>query len=456
MSKRFVSILLFAVVVLSAAGGVLAQDSAIELTISGVQGNDTVQWLNEMVIPAFEQKMADEGKNVTVATVVPFSGSGEDVRQQYALDLGVGQGSDILSFDGFWIPEFADGGLIKPLTEVVGSGVLDWEGWSVIPEGLQQILGYNGELYGIPYGTDAREIWYRTDLFEQAGLPADWQPTSWAEWLDAARAIKAALPDVTPIQLNAGTAMGEATTMQGYYPALLGAGSHVYDFENNKWIVSSPSILEALNLYKTIYIDEGLGDARYQLTQNGRDQSFEDFSQGKIAMLVEGDYLWRGPLAPATGDFGIENRNDVVSFAKFPAVDPGMGYNGQDFVTISGGTGYILNPNTAHPQEAWELLSFMFSKDMVDELQSITPRIRARTDVEVTGDEVMSRIASEVLPFTTVRPPLAAYNQVSQEAQLMTERVVSGEMSPEEAMQAYDEAVTGIVGEENVERIALD
>ena len=32
----------------------------------------------------------------------------------------------------------------------------------------------------------------------------------------------------------------------------------------------------------------------------------------------------------------------------------------------------------------------------------------------------------------------------------MTERVVSGEMSPEEAMEAYDDAVTAIVGEDNV------
>ncbi len=173
-------------------------------------------------------------------------------------------------------------------------------------------------------------------------------------------------------------------------------------------------------------------------------------------MLVEGDYLWRGVLAPETGNFAMPNRDDVVSFAKFPAIEPGKGYRGQDFVTISGGTGYILNPNTAHPQEAWDLLSFMFSKDSMDQLQSITPRIRARTDVAVTGDPVMSRIASEVLPLTTVRPPLADYNQVSQQAQLMTERVVSGEMTPEEAMQAYDDAVTGIVGADNVERIPLE
>ncbi len=45
---------------------------------------------------------------------------------------------------------------------------------------------------------------------------------------------------------------------------------------------------------------------------------------------------------------------------------------------------------------------------------------------------------------------LPDYPKISYEAQLMTERVVSGEMSPEEAMQAYADAVTEIVGADNV------
>ncbi len=455
MLKRSLSILILTLLVVLATGGVLAQDETIELTIGGMTAGVEVDWVNEVVKPAFEEQMAAEGKNVTV-TVIEAVGTAEEIRQQYVLDLGVGAGTDILAFDGFWLPEFVEGGLIQPLTEVVGEEALEWEGWDVTPEGLQNILGFGGELFGIARGTDARVIWYRSDLFEQAGLPADWQPASWEELLDAARAIKENLPDVTPLQLNAGTAMGEATTMQGYLMALLGAGHHIYDFEEGKWVVSSPAILDTLRLYETIYVTEELGSARYQLTQNGRDQSFEDFANGEVAMLVEGDFFWRGPLAPETGNFAMENRDEVVKFAMMPAREPGAGFNGQDFVTISGGTGFVLNPNTEHPQEAWQLLTYMFSREALEGLQELQPRIRARTDVPVTGDETMSLIAEQVLPFTTVRPQLPEYNQVSAEAQLMTERVVSGEMSPEEAMQAYDEAVTAIVGEENVTRIPLD
>ena len=58
--------------------------------------------------------------------------------------------------------------------------------------------------------------------FEQAGLPEDWQPTSWEELLDAARAIKENVPDVVPLNIFAGNASGEATTLQGYLMLLLG------------------------------------------------------------------------------------------------------------------------------------------------------------------------------------------------------------------------------------------
>lgn len=431
----------------------LAQEAPIEITIAGIGGVEAV-WINEFVKPQFEAMMAEQGKNVTV-TLIEFVGSGEDLRQQYVLDLGVGQGADIMAFDGFWLPEFVTGGLLKPLTEVVGEEALAWSGWEVTPEALQNIMSFNGDLFGIARGTDARVIWFRADLFEQAGLPVDWQPTSWAEWLDAARTIKQALPNVTPIQLNAGTAMGEASTLQGYTMALLGAGHHVYDFEQQKWIVSSPAILRTLELYDTIYNVEGLGNPRWQLVSGGREQSFEAFSKGEVAMLVEGDFFWRGPLAPVTGNFAMPNRDEVVKFALMPAVEPGAGFNGQDFVTISGGTGMVLNPNTAHPQEAWALLTYMFDVEALADLQARQPRIRARLDVPVTGDATMSQIASDVLPLTTIRPQLPEYNRVSVEIQRMTERVVSGEMTPAEAMAVYDAEVTAIVGEENVIRIPL-
>jgi len=396
--------------------------------------------------------MADQGREVKVE-LVEFGGSDEQLKEQYALDLSVGSGYDIMAFDGFWVPEFVGAGLLKPLSEVVGPEVNEWEGWGHISPGIQAILGYQGDVYGIASGTDVRQIFYRTDLFEQAGIELPWQPTSWEDVLDTARKLKEAGVPI-PLQINAGTAMGEATTMQGYFMVLLGAGHHMYDFEQNKWIVSSPAILDALNFYKTVYVDEELGDARMQLLQDGRNRSFVEFRDGNIGMLVEGDWFWRSVMAPGS-ETGLENRNELVGWAKMPAKEPGAGYNGQDYVSISGGTGWVINPNTEHPSEAWALLSYMSSPEPVRAFELMQPRISFRDDVAVAGDPVMTAMAEALLPLTTVRPMLPEYPQISYEAQLMTERVVSGEMTPEEAMQAFDEAVTELVGEENVIRIPL-
>lgn len=416
--------------------------------VAGGANANTVKWLTEFVIPKFQDQMKAQGKNIAV-NLVQFGGSDEQLKQQYALDLKVGQGSDVMAFDGFWVPEFVEGGLLKPLNQIAGADVDKWEGWSHMSENVQALLRYQNERYGIPVGTDARAIWYRKDLFQKAGLPENWQPKSWNEILDAARAIKKAMPDVTPIQLNAGTAMGEATTLQGWYMVVLGAGANVYDFDTSKYVVKGQPLLDALNFYKTIYIDEKLGDARLQLLKDGRQQSFLQFRDGKIAMLVEGDFMWRSVLA--SGDTKLENRDALVTFAKMPAMEPGKGIRGQDFVTASGGTGYLLNPNTKNPAEAWALLSFMFSKDSLDYIQTIEPRIRARDDVPVPNDPVMTALAQELLPITAIRPAEANYAKVSEAIQLMTEQVVSGEKTPQEAADTFASTVTALVGADKVE-----
>lgn len=451
--RRVCSVMLLVVLALGAVSVVSAQD-AITLTVGGISGVE-LQWINETVKPMFEAQMAEAGTPVVVEAIDNGNISGEDQKQQYVLDLSVGEGADVMAFDGFWLPEFVDGGLLRPLTEVVGEDALAWDGWEQIPDGIQSILGYNGDLFGIPRGTDVRVIWYNKDILEAAGFSREWQPTSWQELLDAAQAIKDSQPDVVPFQLNAGTAMGEASTLQGYLMALLGTGHHIYDAEQGKWIVRSQGILDTLNLYSTIYTDSALGDARWQQVENGRDLSFEAFANGTVGMLVEGDFLWRSVLV-AGGTFPMDNRDERVGFALMPAQEPGSGLNGQDFVTISGGTGFVLNSNTEHPAEAWALLTTMFSKEALDELQVLQPRIRARLDVPVTNDDVMSALVTEGLPLTTIRPQLPAYNQVSEQARIMTGRVVSGEMTPQEAMDAYAEAVTEIVGADNVVELPVE
>lgn len=411
--------------------------------VGGVNSADA-SWIEQTIVPAFTKKMKDEGKDVTL-TLKQFPGGDDQATQQAALDFSTGGGADVSGFDGFLIPSFAEGGLLKPLDEIAGKAVDDWEGWKHISEGSKALMSYKGKVYGIAKGTDVRMIFTRKDMLAKAGLDADhFQPKSWAELLDAARAVKKAYPDSFPLQLDAGVSMGEATTMQGYYMALLGTGESVRD-KDGKWIVSSQGILDTLNLYKTIYVDEKLGDQRAQLLADGRNLTFANFRDGKTAMLIEGDWFYRSVTKPGS-EFAVADRDNVMGWAKMPAEAPGKGFRGQDYVTISGGTGFVINPNTKHPQEAWALLSFMNSKAMLEAYQTYQPGIRIRDDVPVPDNKFLTETAAALLPLTTARPNDPNYAKVSTAIQRMTENVVSGEMSPEKAMEQYKASVTEIVG----------
>ena len=82
---------------------------------------------------------------------------------------------------------------------------------------------------------------------------------------------------VTPIQINAGTAMGEATSMQGALPLLVGAGGEIW--KGGKWAGASQPVKDMLDVYTKIY-GGGLGDPKLQQEAKGRDKSFEEFAAG--------------------------------------------------------------------------------------------------------------------------------------------------------------------------------
>ncbi|MEV4179278.1 extracellular solute-binding protein [Nonomuraea sp. NPDC049709] len=409
-------------------------------SIEGGKNAESAQWIKQWVIPEFEKTHA--------GVKVLFQPSGVDDEQyktKIALDLKSRTGADVIDVDGIWVGEFAQAGYIKPLAEVGGATVEQWEGWAQIPQAVQGLGIFDGKKYGLPQGTDGRVLFYNKTLFRKAGLPDTWQPASWQEIIDAGTKLKAAgVP--TPIQINAGTAMGEATTMQGVLPLLAGAGAEIY--ADGKWTGASQAMKDALGLYQQIYGGSGLGDPKLQQEAKGRDKSFAQFAAGKIGILAESDYFWRSVIEPQAGVAPMKDRDQAVGYAKIPAKQPGAGLRGQDFVSMSGGAVRVLNPFSKNPRLAWDLLAFMHSAAATKSQLAGQARISSRTDVNdevLTADPMLKYIADEVLPITAYRPGLAVYPQVSTALQEATAAVISGK-SADEAAVAYQGKLEGLVG----------
>jgi len=223
------------------------------------------------------------------------------------------------------------------------------------------------------------------------GTPCGLAADHWQEWLDGRPHHQGTTAGCDAIQLNAGTAMGEATTMQGYYPALLGGGSHVYDFEANKWIVSSPSILNALNLYETIYIEEVWATALSTDAERAR-PSFEDFAQGKSP-------CWSKAL-PVARPAGAQHRRlrhgkpqRCRLVRQFPAIEPGAATTARISSPFRAVRATSSTRTPAHPQKPGRCSPSCLARTWLTSFRPSRRAFRARTDVAVTGDDTMSRIA---------------------------------------------------------------
>jgi multiple sugar transport system substrate-binding protein len=428
-----------------------AKDVTLTITSNSVAGgkNDLgARWVTDWVIPEFTKQQKDKGVNVTVS----YDGTGvddADYKAKIALDFNTDIGGDVVEIDGIWLGEFAQGGQVRPLDDVVGKDKVDaWDGWDQIPDAVEALGRFEDRRYGIPVGTDGRVIFFNKKLFAQVGLPADWQPKSWDDITAAALSLKQ-LPGVTPMQLNAGTAMTEATTMQGVLPLLVGTGAEIN--QDGKWQGATKNVKQVLDFYQQVYRG-GLGDPLLAQEAKGRDKSFELFAQNKIGILFESDYFWRSVVDPATGVAKMADRDAAVGWAKIPAMNPGSGVDDQDFVSMSGGSVRVLNPKTKYPQQAWELLQFMNSAEATKARLGETAQVTQREDVNaevLDGDPMLSFIAEEVLPVTRYRPGLADYPKVSTALQQATADIIAGK-SADEAASAYQDALIDAVGQDAV------
>src|SRR2546430_1524063 len=119
---------------------------------------------------------------------------------------------DIVYEDTFLINSDIKAGYLRP----IDSYLKNWKDWDQYFDTAKKAASaQDGHTYGVPYGTDTRGIWYNKNVFAKAGLPADWQPKSWADLLTAARAIKSRVPSVTPMYLDTGKATASTTAVVG-------------------------------------------------------------------------------------------------------------------------------------------------------------------------------------------------------------------------------------------------
>ncbi|MGP4038611.1 extracellular solute-binding protein [Gracilibacillus sp. D59] len=417
-----------------------------EISITFRSGGGTnqglVNWLNDNVIPKFNEEYPDVNVNLA-----PLEVNEGDYFAKVALLLqSEDTAPDIVTEDTFMVNSDASAGYLEPLDDRVNS----WDGWDNITESVKNgVKAEDGSIYGVPYNTDTRGLWYNKDLLAEAGITVPWEPKSWEDILSAATAVKENLgEDVTPIWMNSGKATGEATSMQTFEMLLYGTKDPLYDFDEEKWIVKSDGLLDSFTFIDTIY-EQGLGPELSQvLNGQGSTIAYQQLMpEGKLAIGLDG--MWQTGNWHEEGSAPWPEFDEKLGFAAMPT------QNGQEpgTTSMSGGWALSIPAKSDNKDMAWEFIKMASTPEMNLELQlndrNITPFKDVSEEPEYQEMEFFDE-ATSFLENTNFRPAVDKYPNVSTVIQTLVEQVVTDAISPEEAVEQYQTQVTDIVGEDKV------
>ncbi|HRW06048.1 MAG TPA: extracellular solute-binding protein [Caldilineaceae bacterium] len=246
-----------------------------------------------------------------------------------------GQPPDIFNGSGQWLLEFQSADELAELDDLMGADLLSnfWE------SGIQAMT-VNGKLYGMPYFLDPRGLYYRTDLFEAAGLAA---PETFADVREAAKAIHNP-PAVYGMGLGPGDYWWYA------WVGAVGGGNNLSRWtEDGHTRIASEEGLAAAQFLADIVLTDGT--AQPSPASANRDADLQPlFLGGQMAILETGSWM------PTI----INNDAPDLQFAlaSLPVAEAGMQHGNVFWPDC-----VMMAQQSEKKEAAAELLKFMFNAE---------------------------------------------------------------------------------------------
>lgn len=290
-------------------------------------------WYKEAVA-AFNESQDDIHVKLTV---VP----GDAWDQKLKSAQAAGNAPDMYTMNYSAVPMKARNQQIAPITEYI-----DDSAWADLDTRFLDAVTVDGEQFAYPllYEPSAL-LFYRTDLFEAAGLDPATPPQTWDELLAAGTALKDADPDVVPFQI-AQTAVELSWSTWG---AQFGTAGHMPISDDwSESLATDAAYRPLFEFYRDLYGDGIL--AKQPLSPYG---DAAPLGEGKLAMMANGS--WGISLLLNDYPDMVEN----LAVAAMPSVD---GDPSRATATLGGWT-IGVDAKSEHIEEAAAAISWMLAED---------------------------------------------------------------------------------------------
>lgn len=228
-------------------------------------------WQTGDEIKALKKQFEKEHPNITVEfRNVPA----ENMSQTLTTQIAGNNPPDAAYVDASATSAFASRGALVNLDNYIErSEVVDPDAYVDV---FKTFVTFEDSMYGLPIDGESTALFYRTDLFEEAGIEAP--PTTWEEFEATAKAL------TKPSEQQYGLAMFAPEAAYYWYPFLWQAGGDVLD--GDQVVFDSPEATEAAEFYV------GLADyaAPDYLNSNSYDGRL-GFFEGQVGMYIAGSWF---------------------------------------------------------------------------------------------------------------------------------------------------------------------
>jgi ABC-type glycerol-3-phosphate transport system substrate-binding protein len=330
-----------------------------------------------------------------------------NMRQQFLSDAVAGGGSfDVFTVDQPWLPEFAANGYLVPLDDVVTDEDRD----DFLPHTLDT-TSYDGALYGLPYMVHNTVLYYRTDLFEAAGLTEP--PATWEEYRQYAKTLTDQSAGIWGTIIP-GKQDGEVATRYESY--LKQSGSDVADADGTPTLDTDAG-REVFDMMTAIqFEDQSSPPGLHDITEiQGQ------FLEGKVAMVLQWPYMY--------GMTADESQSKVVGKV---GLAPAPGNPDQVSTTFSWGFGVNAASDNIDAATKWVL--WATSSEVLTDLSiknaspvpraSSTEAVAADTTLDDAAHEAMAVFSDSVAASTTI-PMTPLYSQYQDAVAVAVSSVMS-------------------------------
>ncbi|MBQ6322821.1 MAG: extracellular solute-binding protein [Lachnospiraceae bacterium] len=322
-------------------------------------------------------------------------------------------GYDVILGDCIWPAQFAKAGLVLDVTDRLSELDLD-----DIYQGALDATKYEGQYYGMPWLNDVKYMFVNTELLSQAGIEE--VPATWDELIADAQAVKDAGICEYPIV----GCYAQAECLICDYTCIAGSFGGAFVDENNEPTLNSEENVAALEFMASTLNDGLCNPKSLEMIE---DDVLSTFAAGNAVFAINWTYQY--------ASMNDDSQSSVVGQG---VITPIPGTDKAESATVNGGMPLMITAGCQHPDEAWEYMLFLASKEMQAQYCANALPIwkSLYTDdqvIETAGAEVVA--ASQIqFDYIVNRPMVPYYNELSTSMQTEIQSVLLGSKGAQEAL----------------------